>query len=147
MRQAPQVQLSGEERRKLQTRLKSDKYPKAVKIRINVVLLAAQGIEDIEIANKLGVVRQTASKWRRCYLDSGIEGLEIVRPKPGRTPKFDQVIRKKIVRELLKRSVNGRVSGVNEVGKKFGVSRRSVWNYWSEYLNAGRKQTVSASLY
>src|SRR3954468_4324299 len=43
--------------------------------RARIVLLAADGVSNTEIAERVGVARQTVISWRERYATSGIEGL------------------------------------------------------------------------
>ncbi len=44
--------------------------------RARIVLLAADGVSNTEIAVRVGVARQTVISWRNRYASSGIKGLE-----------------------------------------------------------------------
>jgi len=56
--------------------------------RAQIVLLAAMGKQDLEIAEELSVTPRTAARWRARYLQAGIDGLKKDAPRPGRTPIF-----------------------------------------------------------
>ena len=43
--------------------------------RARIVLLAADGVSNTEIAERVGVARQTVISWRERYLSSGVQGL------------------------------------------------------------------------
>lgn len=40
-----------------------------------MVLLCAQGLQSKEVAERLGVHEHTVGKWRRLFVQDGIEGL------------------------------------------------------------------------
>ena len=44
--------------------------------RARIVLLAADGVGNTEIAERVGVARQTVLTWRARYRDRGLAGLE-----------------------------------------------------------------------
>lgn len=48
-----------------------------------IVLLAAAGVQNAEIARRMGTCDDTARKWRRRYCQQGMEGLADAR-RPGR---------------------------------------------------------------
>ena len=56
-------------------------------MRAKIVLLAAQGTDNDEIADKLDLPRQIVSKWRKRFFEERLAGLED-RPRPGRPPVF-----------------------------------------------------------
>ena len=56
-------------------------------VRAKVVLLAAQGIENGEIGNRLDLPRQIVSKWRKRFFYERLDGLSD-RPRGGRPSDF-----------------------------------------------------------
>ena len=56
-------------------------------IRAKIVLYAAQGLGNDEIAQRLDTPRQVVSKWRKRFFEQGLVGLE-ERPRGGRPPVF-----------------------------------------------------------
>ncbi len=56
-------------------------------VRAKVVLMAAQGLRNDQIAGCLSLPRQIVSKWRKRFFDERLEGLENL-PRPGRPPRF-----------------------------------------------------------
>lgn len=56
-------------------------------VRAKIVLLAAEGIGNDEIAHKLDLPRQVVSKWRKRFFEKRLAGLED-RPRRGRPPVF-----------------------------------------------------------
>lgn len=44
--------------------------------RARIVLLAAQGLQNKDIAEQLGVGRVQVARWRECYVEFGLEGIE-----------------------------------------------------------------------
>ena len=55
-------------------------------MRAKLVLLAAQGLSNKEIGQKLDLSREIVSKWRKRFFHDRLDGLED-RPRPGR-PRF-----------------------------------------------------------
>lgn len=56
-------------------------------VRAKIVLLAAEGASNKEIAKRLDTSPQTVSKWRKRFHEEGLSGLED-RPRSGRPPTF-----------------------------------------------------------
>ncbi len=56
-------------------------------VRAKIVLLAAQGLENDEIGQRLDLPRQIVSKWRKRFFERRLEGLED-EPRKGRPPVF-----------------------------------------------------------
>ena len=88
MRIAPPVQLSEEDSSQLQALARARSLPARAVERAQIVLLAAMGKQDLEIAEELSVTPRTAARWRARYLKAGIDGLKKDAPRPGRTPIF-----------------------------------------------------------
>jgi transposase len=51
------------------------------------VLLAAEGVDNDEIAARLNTRREVVSKWRKRFFEEGLAGLE-ERPRRGRPARF-----------------------------------------------------------
>ena len=45
-------------------------------IRAKLILMAAQGLDNKSIGEKLGLARQIVSKWRKRFFEHRLEGLE-----------------------------------------------------------------------
>src|SRR6266567_1974691 len=61
------------------------------------LLMAAEGVANMTIADRLGVSRSTVLGWRAQFAEDGVEGVGEVRPGRGRKPtipqqKIDQVV-------------------------------------------------------
>lgn len=56
-------------------------------IRAKIVLMAAEGLDNEEIAARLDTNRVIVSKWRQRFFAEGLPGLE-ERPRGGRPPVF-----------------------------------------------------------
>ena len=56
--------------------------------RARIVLACAEGESHVAIASRLGISKMTVGKWRRRYLEQGIESLE-EEERPGRPHTHD----------------------------------------------------------
>lgn len=81
------IVLSGKERETLEAMARKYTSPYRDVVRAKVVLLAAEGLQNIEIARQLGLPRQIVSKWRKRFFEERLEGLQ-ERPRRGRPPTF-----------------------------------------------------------
>lgn len=56
-------------------------------VRAKIVLLAAQGLSNNQIAERVDLPRQVVSKWRKRFFEEGLGGLHD-RPRGGRPAAF-----------------------------------------------------------
>jgi transposase len=88
MRVAPTIDLNPEQKEGLEQRSRARSLPSRVVERARIVLMAAAGKQDKEIAAELGISVQKSARWRARFLESGVAGLEKDAPRPGRTPRI-----------------------------------------------------------
>ena len=81
------VTLSPEQRAELEARARRYTLPYRDVVRAKIVLLAAAGLDNDEIAARLDTRREIVSKWRKRFFEQGLAGLE-ERPRGGRPPAF-----------------------------------------------------------
>ncbi len=87
-RQSPFIiELSDVERTRLKAMAR--KYTSSYRevIRAKIVLYAAKGLDNDEIAQRLDTPRQIVSKWRKRFFQKRVAGLE-ERPRRGRPARF-----------------------------------------------------------
>jgi transposase len=81
------IQLSPEERSALEARARKYTLPYRDVFRAQVVLLAAQGLRNDQIAQRLNAGRDVVSKWRKRFFQHRLAGLEEL-PRSGRPDLF-----------------------------------------------------------
>ena len=87
-RKSPYVlELTAEQRRELEARARRYTLPYRDVIRAKIVLLAAQGLDNDEIAARLDTRREIVPKWRKRFFEQGLGGLEEL-PRGGRPVVF-----------------------------------------------------------
>lgn len=87
-RKSPYVlELTAEQRRELEARARRYTLPYRDVVRAKIVLLAAAGLDNDDIAARLDTRREIVSKWRKRFFEHGLAGLE-ERPRGGRPPIF-----------------------------------------------------------
>ena len=89
MRVAPAIELTDEQERELTKLSKSKTASVRLVQRSRIVLLAAQGLQNKDIADALGVGRVQVARWRERYVDSGMEGIERDLPRGAPPVKVD----------------------------------------------------------
>ena len=81
------IDLSAEEARELSRRAAKYTLPYFVVRRAKMILLAAQGMNNDEIAIRLDTRREVISLWRKRFYKERLAGLE-ERARPGRPRAF-----------------------------------------------------------
>lgn len=81
------IDLSPAEQAELASRSRRYSAPYRDVVRARIVLLAAEGEENTEIARRLELPVQIVSKWRKRFFEERLAGLA-ERPRTGRRPAF-----------------------------------------------------------
>ncbi len=81
------VELTDADRRMLTRRARSERAAHREVLRAQIVLAAADGASNAEVARRLGVCDDTVRKWRARFCSQGLPGLAD-RPRPGRRRTF-----------------------------------------------------------
>jgi Homeodomain-like domain len=89
MRVAPPVELSAEQQTTLEARANGRQTEVRVADRARVILLAADGKQNLEIAETLFISAPKAARWRWRFLAKDLPGSEKDAPRPGRLPFID----------------------------------------------------------
>ena len=79
--------LAEAERAELEARARRYTSPYSEVMRAKIVLYAADGLGNDEIAARLDTPRQVVSKWRKRFYDERLAGLTDL-PRGGRPPSF-----------------------------------------------------------
>jgi transposase len=88
MRVADPIVLEEDVRRRLEHQARGRSTAARVVMRSRIVLLASEGLQNKQIAEKLQIAPRMVTLWRGRFLEAGIEGLLKDAPRPGRTPSI-----------------------------------------------------------
>jgi putative transposase len=100
-RPIPPMVLSPEMQEQLHTMSRARSLPQALAMRARIILLAADGLSNTQIAVQLRLSLPTVGKWRRRYLHQGLVGLyDEVKPGGPRSISDEQVAG--LIRKTLK---------------------------------------------
>ena len=86
MRIAPKIELDAAVQRELTALARRGRVEARVQQRAKIVLLAAEGWQNKEIAVEVDLDRRQVALWRQRFLEGGVEALMHDAPRPGRTP-------------------------------------------------------------
>jgi len=128
MRVANEIVLTQEERAELTKRIRSKRTSVRLVQRARIVLLAADGMQNKDIAVQLGVGRVQVSRWRERFAKSRLEGIECDLPR-GAPPVTVDVAR---LIELTTQSKPQAAThwSTRTMAAELGVSPASVSRHW-----------------
>ncbi len=81
------IHLAPTERAELARRARKQTLAHREVVRAKIVLLAASGLQNDEIARRLDTSDVAVTRWRKCFFEERLAGLED-RPRPGRPRSF-----------------------------------------------------------
>ena len=134
LRVAPKIVLSVGETRELERLARGRRTSVRLAQRSAIVLLAAEGKENREIASQLGITRETVGRWRRRYAESGMQGIEKDAPRPGRAPSISAAKVRKIVRMTTQSTPKESTHWSSRtMAAEVGVSATTVLRVWKRH--------------
>lgn len=147
MRIAPYLTLDADQRSRLEAIVRSRKLPARLVERSRIVLLAAAGKQNKQIAAKLNMTPEKAARWRKRYLELGLAGLEKDAPRPGRKPKISAQRVRELIRKTTRQTPpNATHWSTRSMAAAMGISAASVRRIWHAHgLKPHRKKTFKLS--
>ena len=101
MRKAAPITLTEQERATLLALSRGKKVSVRLAQRSTIVLLAAGGHENIAIAARLKITRQSVARWRGRYGARGLAGIATDAPRSGRSPKISAASKQLVIKRTL----------------------------------------------
>ena len=132
MRVAKPVQLSADDDRLLRVLSNRKRIEARIQMRARIVLLAATGMSDKDIAQKLLTDRRVAARWRARFLATGVDGLlqDATRPGRPRTAREAGVV-EEVVRITLQETPAGATHWSTRTMAEFlGTNASTVARIW-----------------
>ena len=114
--------------------------------RAGIVLAAAEGSTNTEIAQRLGVSRPTVTKWRNRFVEHRLDGL-VDEPRPGRprTVSDDQV-EEVVVKTLETTPKDATHWSTRSMAREVGLTQSAVLRIWKAFgLQPHRQDTWKLS--
>ena len=134
MRIAPAITLSSDQQTSLEQWARSRSLPARVVERARIVLLAAAGRQDREIATAMRITPKKASRWRQRFLTLGLAGLERDASRPGRTPKITASFARRVVNLTIRQKPpNATHWSTRTMAAAVGISEASVRRIWRSH--------------
>ncbi len=125
MRAAPKVTLTDGQRVTLRRGSRGRTTPVRLVRRARIVLLAAEGKQNIEMAEQLGIERTIVGRWRRRFVALGLAGMEKNAPRGGRPANM--ALARKIVEHTIRCNPrHGTHWSTTRLAKALGTSASTV---------------------
>jgi transposase len=131
MRVARRVPLSPEQRRTLEQHSRARSLPARLVERARIILRAADGLQDQQIADELNITPEKAARWRNRFLDGGLLALERDAPRPGRTRTITDAIVKRVIEKTTRETPDNATQwSTRTMAVAVGLSEASVRRIW-----------------
>jgi transposase len=139
--------LSAEERATLEKWARGRRTPVRLVTRARIVLLAAQGWTNKDIALEVGAGRVAVGRWRKRFAHHGLAGIEKDKPRGGRKP----TVRNRVARKIIETTTQSRPDDATHwstrtLAAHLGVNRSMVQRVWkANGLKPHRARTFKVS--
>jgi len=135
------IVLDDEQKEQLEAFANSRSLPHGLASRARIVLLAAEGMQNLEIVEKVGLNRNDVGKWRRRFSERGIGGL-YDGARPGRPRSIeDEKIAELITQTLSKKPENATHWTTRMSAEQTGISKSTVQRIWNAFGIQPHRQT------
>jgi transposase len=133
-RRARPVEVDETDRQVLERWVRRHKASQALALRARIVLAAAGGEANTDIAAKLGCNPATVGKWRRRYAEQGIDGL-LDEPRVGRPREIGDEVIEAIIVDTLQRKPPDEAThwSTRSMAKHAQVSQTMVSRVWRAF--------------
>jgi transposase len=140
------ISITPEQRTQLLSWSRRPKTAQALAMRSRIVLLAAAGQSNTAIAQQVATRPHTAGKWRRRFLESGLDGL-LDEPRPGTPRKLsDTQVEQVLARTLESQPEAATHWSTRDMAKACGLSQSTVSRIWRAFsLQPHRSETFKLS--
>src|SRR5829696_2930803 len=140
------IELSDDERVRLESWARRRSSAQALALRSRIVLLAAAGLKNTEIAQRLGIDHATVRKWRSRFAQRRLDGV-LDEPRPGRPRTItDEQVEEVIVRTLETTPKDATHWSTRSMAREVGLTQSAVLRIWQAFgLQPHRQETWKLS--
>ena len=127
------IELSDDERALLEGFTRRWRGVHGLAQRSRIVLEAAEGRTNSEIAERLGVGRPTVTRWRRRFAERRVEGL-VNEPRPGRSRTItDEQVEEVVVKTLETTPTDATHWSTRSMAAEVGLTQNAILRIWHAY--------------
>jgi transposase len=132
-RAATAIELTEQEERDLRAVLRTPSASQQQAMRARIVLRAAEGATNTEIAKEVGVSLPTVGLWRRNFCERRLDGLETA-PRSGRPRAIDDAEVARVLAMTLEPPPDGSTHwSVRRLAAATGISSSTVHRIWRDH--------------
>jgi len=138
---ARKVSLEPEQQAQLEGLAVSRSLPHALVMRAKVILMAAEGLQNIDIAGTVGMSRETVGKWRKRFWNYGLQGLhdELRSGRPRSVS--DERVAELLNKTLKTKPKNGTHWSCRTLAEGTSISKATVQRIWSAFMIQPHRQS------
>ena len=127
------LEVTDDERDQLIRWARRAKSAQALALRSRIVLACADGLNNKEVAARLGCAAATVGKWRARFVEGGLDGLSD-EPRPGRPASIaiDQ-IEEVVVATLESKPENATHWSRSKMAQRSGLSKSTIGRIWKSF--------------
>jgi transposase len=147
MRVAKAITLTDEDRATLTKWSRGRSTPARLVQRAKIVLAAAEGRQNKDVAAELGCTRRTVGTWRNRFAEAGLAGIEQDAPRGGRPTTVRDEKEAEIIRRTTRETPpNATQWSVRSMARAVGTSKDTVQRVWRDNgLQPHRTKTFKVS--
>ena len=134
MRTGIVVELSPEDRERLESVMANRNSPQKHVWRAHIVLLTAAGVGTMEIMRRTGQAKPTVWRWQARFAEAGVNGLlrDKTRP-PDKAPLAAATIRQVVTQTTTERPPAATHWTARAMAKAVGIAASSVQKIWRDH--------------
>lgn len=139
--------ITSEQRRTLETWIRAHNTPQSIALRAKIILLAADGLSNVKIAQEANVSRPTVILWRERFLEGGPDALTKILPGRGHPVTYTAEKVQSIVEATTQMKPPAATHwSTRSMAKLQGVSKDTVQRIWNAHgLQPHRTQRFKLS--
>jgi len=131
MRVADKIELDTQVERELRIMSKRRRVEARVQQRASMILLAAKGWRNKDIATEIKLDRRQVALWRRRFIDGGVQALMQDATRSGRTPRVTPEVESRIVNTTLHEKPAAATQwSTRTLAKYLGLSATTIRRVW-----------------
>jgi transposase len=125
--------LNESDQQALAAMLRKRSIGQAIATRAQIVLLCAQGLPDVQVAEQIGVTRATVGTWRKRFIEFGIEGLHDA-PRSGAPRTItDEHVEQVIKLTLESKPKDATHWSTRRMAARCGMSQSTITRVWRAF--------------